>query len=149
MRINRAVGGYVAGLCLVAFLAGQGTCLAQTKAPVIEKAPVVQSDPSSGKKMYKDYCAVCHGTEGKGGGPAAVALKTPPPDLTTMAKRYGQKSVALKVGATLQFGVENRAHGASEMPVWGPLFSGTDKNQQQVAMRISNLAKYVESLQEK
>ena len=65
------------------------------------------------------------------------------------AKRYGEKSVALKVDAALRFGAENKAHGTSEMPVWGPLFSATDKNQQQVAMRISNLAKYVDSLQQK
>ncbi len=149
MRTNSAVGVYVAGLCLGVFLVGQGTGLAQTKEKVIEKVPVVQSDPSSGKQMYKDYCAVCHGADGKGGGPAADALKAAPPDLTTMAKRYGEKAVALKVDATLRFGAENKAHGTPEMPVWGPLFSAADRNQQALMMRISNLAKYVESLQQK
>lgn len=149
MRMKCAIGVYLAGLGLGAFLAGQGTGLAQTKDKVIEKVPVVESDPSSGKKMYKDYCAVCHGVDGKGGGPAAGALKTTPRDLTTMAKRYGENAVALKVDTTLRFGLENKAHGTSEMPVWGPLFSATDRNQQALAMRVSNLAKYVQSLQEK
>lgn len=149
MRIKNAVGVYVAGICLGVFLVGSGTGLAQTTEKKIEKVPMVQSDPSSGPQMYKDYCAVCHGADGKGGGPAASALKAPPPDLTTMAKRYGEKSVALKVDATLRFGAQGKAHGTSEMPIWGPLFSATDKNQPAVAMRISNLAKYVESLQQK
>jgi mono/diheme cytochrome c family protein len=149
MRINGAVGVYVAGICLGVFLVGSGTGLAQTTKKKIEKVPVVQSDPTSGKKMYMDYCAVCHGADGKGGGPAASALKTAPPDLTTMAKRYGEKAVAMKVDATLRFGAENKAHGTSEMPIWGPLFSATDRNQSAVTMRVSNLSKFVESLQQK
>jgi mono/diheme cytochrome c family protein len=149
MRMNNVVGVYVAGLCLGLFLVGQGTISAQTNEKKIEKVPVVQSNPSSGKQMFKDYCAVCHGADGKGGGPAAEALKTAPPDLTTMAKRYGEKSVALKVDAALRFGAESKAHGTSEMPVWGPLFSAADRNQQALAMRISNLSKYVDSLQQK
>ena len=149
MRVNGAVGGYLAGICLGVFLIGSGTGLAQTTAKKVEKVPMAQSDKSSGEKMYKDYCAVCHGADGKGGGPAATALKTAPPDLTTMAKRYGEKAVGFKVDATLRFGTENKAHGTSEMPVWGPLFNATDRNQSAVAMRISNLAKYVESLQQK
>jgi mono/diheme cytochrome c family protein len=143
------MGVYVAGLCLGVFLVGPGIGSAQTSGKKIEKVPVKHSNPSSGKQMYKDYCAVCHGADGKGGGPAADALKTAPPDLTTMAKQYGEKSVALKVEAALQFGAKTKAHGTSEMPVWGPLFSATDRNQQAVTMRISNLAKYVESLQQK
>ena len=149
MLVNRAVGVYVAGICLGVFLMGSGTGMAQTTEKKIEKVPVKQSDKSSGETMYKDYCAVCHGADGKGGGPAATALKTAPPDLTTMAKRYGEKAVGFKVDATLRFGAETKAHGTSEMPVWGPLFSGADKNQSAVTMRISNLAKYVESLQQK
>jgi mono/diheme cytochrome c family protein len=149
MRIKSAVGVYVAGICLGVFLVGQGTMLAQKEEKKIEKVAMVPSDPSSGPQMYKDYCAVCHGADGKGGGPAASALKTPPPDLTTMAKRYGEKSVALKVDATLRFGAGNKAHGTADMPVWGPLFSQADRNQQAVVMRISNLSKYVEGLQQK
>ena len=149
MRMTTAMGVYVAGLCLGVFLIGSGIGSAQTSEKKIEKVPMVKSNPGSGKQMYKDYCAVCHGVDGKGGGPAADALKTAPPDLTTMAKRYGEKTVALKVEAALEFGAQNRAHGTSEMPVWGPLFSAADKNQQARAMRISNLAKYVETLQQK
>lgn len=42
----------------------------------------------SGSAMYKQYCAACHGSEGKGNGPAAYALKIPPANLATLAKRH-------------------------------------------------------------
>ena len=48
---------------------------------VIQHATVKPTSPASGQEMYKAYCAVCHGTDGKGGGPAASALKVPPPTL--------------------------------------------------------------------
>jgi hypothetical protein len=54
----------------------------------------------------------------------------------------------LKVDTTLRLGVENKAHGTSEMAVWRPLFSATDRSQQALTMRVSNLAKYVEALEE-
>ena len=38
---------------------------------------------------YNSYCAICHGPQAKGNGPAATALKKVPPDLTTIAKRNG------------------------------------------------------------
>jgi mono/diheme cytochrome c family protein len=36
--------------------------------------------------MFRSYCAVCHGLDAKGSGPAAPALKMEPADLTTLAK---------------------------------------------------------------
>ena len=37
---------------------------------------------ASGKALFQQYCASCHGDDGKGAGPAAVAFKVQPPDLT-------------------------------------------------------------------
>jgi len=47
--------------------------------------PAVYAPP--GRQTYKDYCAACHGSEGKGHGPVARSLRKAPPDLTTLAKR--------------------------------------------------------------
>lgn len=44
----------------------------------------VNSTPASiqnGRELYRIYCALCHGPDGKGGGPLAAKF-VPPPDLT-------------------------------------------------------------------
>jgi len=38
-----------------------------------------------GKELYETYCAVCHGTTGKGDGPVAYWLTLPPANLVTSA----------------------------------------------------------------
>jgi mono/diheme cytochrome c family protein len=101
--------------------------------------------------MYKQYCAVCHGDEGKGQGPFAPTLKVPPPDLTTLAKRHGGKFPYDYVSGVLLFGPGTTAlHGSADMPTWGPIFQYFDKNNERaVQQRIKNLCNYLASLQEK
>jgi len=149
MRTKGSILLGLAGIFLGVFLIGTGTGMTQTKDKTLEKVPISPSQPSSGKEMFKDYCAVCHGADGKGAGPAVDYLKTPPPDLTTMAKRYDEKSISLRVDAILRFGTKSKAHGTLDMPLWGNLFSSLDRNEQAVNMRISNLSQYVQSLQQK
>lgn len=36
---------------------------------------------ATGKKLFRIYCALCHGSDGKGGGPVSAKF-VPPPDLT-------------------------------------------------------------------
>ena len=57
----------------------------------IKHVPIRPTSLTSGQEMYATYCAVCHGNDGKGGGPAADALKVPPPDLATLARKNGGK----------------------------------------------------------
>jgi mono/diheme cytochrome c family protein len=116
----------------------------------IEKTPIQHTSPASGKEMFDSYCAACHGADAKGTGPAASALKVPPPDLTTLAKRHDGKFPEAYVANILRSGTSAPAHGSSDMPIWGPLFrtvSGSD--QAVVNMRISNLTRHLESLQSK
>jgi len=50
----------------------------------------------------------------------------------------------------LQSGAEIKAHGTPEMPVWGPILGKMNQtNQQERMLRISNLSRYVQSLQVK
>jgi len=142
----------IAGLFLGVLLIGQGNGIAQTKDKKLEVVPPSHSTPSSGKQMFKDYCAACHGIEGKGDGPAVEFLKVPPPDLTTMANRYNEKSVAQRVQGVLRFGPESKAnaHGTIDMPLWGQAFRSLNPDNQAVAkLRIYNLSKYVDSMQQK
>ena len=88
--------------------------------------------------------------DGTGSGAAVEFLKAPPPDLATMAKRYNEKSVALKVKSVLVFGSGSKADGTLEMPLWGQLFNSlTGPERQVVQLRIGNLSEYVESIQKK
>jgi mono/diheme cytochrome c family protein len=96
------------------------------------------------------YCASCHGVDARGDGPAAVILKTTPPDLTTLAKRHGGKFPYEYVSDVLRFGTRFAAHGSSDMPIWGPIFGSID-NYDEVAVRkrIKDLSEFLASLQQK
>ena len=115
----------------------------------IKKVQPSRTSPSSGKDMFTSYCAVCHGTDAKGGGPAVAALKMPPPDLTTMTKRNGGKFPELRVFNTINGDLNMPAHGSKEMPVWGDVFRSMERDNAAQQMRVSNLTKYLESLQTK
>lgn len=104
--------------------------------------------PNSGAETYREYCAVCHGKTGKGDGPAVSALKVRPPDLSTLARRHGDKFPNAYVSNVLRNGVNVTAHGTAEMPIWGPLFLAIDSSfQSQFSLRITNLTNYIKSLQ--
>jgi mono/diheme cytochrome c family protein len=116
----------------------------------IQHVPVKPTSPASGKEMYTNYCAVCHGAEGKGNGPAADALKTPPSDLTLLSKNNGGVYPALKVASAIRGDSTVTAHGTKEMPVWGKLFRTiSGGHQSEVDQRVANLVTYIKSLQSK
>lgn len=121
----------------------------QTQNKEVKKEPIGMTSPASGSEMFNSYCAPCHGKDAKGNGPAATALKNPPANLTQLAKKSGGKFPADHVANVLRSGVSG-AHGSSDMPVWGPLFSKISSNDDAIIqMRIANLIHYLESLQEK
>ena len=119
---------------------------------VVRKASVSPTVPDTGKGLYDEYCAVCHGKLGKGDGPAASAFKAPPADLTVLARQNGGKFPADHVAAVLRFGSPTPAHGSSEMPVWGGVLGtspihGTEPVK--VQQRILGLINYMQTLQAK
>jgi mono/diheme cytochrome c family protein len=116
----------------------------------IKKTPIQHSNSTSGKQMFSDYCAPCHGLSAKGDGPAASALKTAPTDLTQLAKKNNGKFPMDHVMNDLRQGSPLASHGSSDMPVWGPLFRSLDPSATVIAdQRIRNLSVYIESLQAK
>ena len=123
---------------------------APSKGAVVKHVPITNTPSNSGKDMYNNYCAVCHGKDGKGAGPAASAMKTPPTDLTVLAKNAGGKYPASHVAAVIRGQATTAAHGSQDMPVWGPLFSSISQGHEgQVQQRITNLVNYVDTLQAK
>lgn len=102
----------------------------------------------TGSEMYKTWCASCHGTAGKGDGPAASDLKTHPTDLSQLTKKNGGKFPTERVRNYIEGTAVAPAHGSREMPVWGTFFRqiGDDKA---ATYRIVTLANYINSLQVK
>lgn len=105
---------------------------------------------ASGKTLFTQHCASCHGDDAKGAGPAAIALKKQPPDLTALAKRNHGKFPYDQVSKTITGDFEAPAHGSREMPVWGPLFLALAHENSREAERLTtNLTDYIKSIQVK
>jgi mono/diheme cytochrome c family protein len=140
LRYSVLFGALVLGLCLVK----------AQNAPPASKVVTVRTIGSSGKQTYVQYCASCHGADARGDGPAAIVLKTAPPDLTTLGKRHGGKFPNEYVSDVLRFGTRIVSHGSSDMPIWGPIFGSLDNyNEPAVRKRIKDLCDYLASIQEK
>jgi mono/diheme cytochrome c family protein len=118
--------------------------------PILKHVPITNAPSTSGKQMYDSYCAVCHGKDAKGNGPAASAMKTAPTDLSQLAKKAGGKYPAAHVAAVIRGQASTPSHGSQDMPVWGPLFSSISQGRQaQVQQRVTNLVDYIEGVQAK
>ena len=117
--------------------------IAQTK---VTKAPI-KPTTIDGKTMYHSYCAVCHGKEAKGDGPAVSALTKPPADLTKISARNGGTFPDVKVRRYIEGLDEVPSHGSRDMPMWGDVFRSLDRDMAQI--RISALTEYLKTLQTK
>jgi mono/diheme cytochrome c family protein len=103
----------------------------------------------NGADLFREYCAVCHGNDAKGSGPAADALKKRPADLTQLARKNGGNFPDLHVMNFIKGQDVVAAHGTRDMPVWGTIFSQMSTNQDLVQVRVYGLLKYIEELQAK
>jgi mono/diheme cytochrome c family protein len=103
-----------------------------------------------GPALYKAYCAVCHGSDGKGSGPMAQSLKVRPADLTHISTRNGGTFPLMRVDRIIS-GEEQvpAGHGTPEMPLWGPIFSEIGRDMDLGRVRIDNLARYLREIQTK
>ncbi len=115
----------------------------------IKKAPIKMTSAASGEEMFNTYCAVCHGTSGKGDGPASTEFKIPPANLTLLAKNHNGTFPEAYVAQVILTGPRDaKAHGSKDMPVWGRLFESLG-DEATVKLRIHNLAEYISTLQAK
>lgn len=118
--------------------------------PYERKVRWSEVDEADGAVLFANLCASCHGEAGRGDGPVAEALGGVP-DLSGIARRNGGKYPLHDVEKKIRGGV--RAHGAPQMPVWGPALMQVrddwSKEQQKafVASRIRRLAEHVGTLQ--
>jgi mono/diheme cytochrome c family protein len=76
----------------------------------------------AGSDLFRQYCAACHGSDGKGNGPLAGSLKKPPADLTRIAERNGGKLDEAALMSVIDGRSAVAEHGPRDMPVWGARF---------------------------
>src|SRR3974390_2519191 len=100
--------------CFVAFAADEGT------GKSIKRVNAQPTASVNGVDLFKEYCAVCHGNDAKGTGPAADALKKRPAGLTQLARKNGGTFPELHVMNYIKGDDVVAAHGRRGMALWGP-----------------------------
>src|SRR5271166_2949921 len=107
--------------------------------------------PLDGASIFRNYCASCHGVDGRGNGPASRALKQDASDLTRLAQRNGGSFPTVHVRTTIMFGADEvlSAHGSKDMPIWGPVFHQIEFDRDLGNVRLENVTRYLESIQRK
>lgn len=142
-----AIAGSFAVACVLAVGVAAQTPSGQKPVPKVKSVSIVPIVSVDGQDNFTAYCAVCHGLDAKGNGPAAPAMKVPVPDLTTIAKRNKGKFNAVAVQLIIKGSgkTSTPAHGVEDMPIWGDVF-GSDTPP--TTLRIANLVKYLESIQQ-
>ncbi len=101
-----------------------------------------------GRAEYQSSCAACHGVDGKGDGPVSKELKTPPADLTVLAKNNNGVFPYDMVYQVIDGRNSTIAsHGTRDLPIWGYRFGPPQafrfKN------RILAVIEYLKAVQEK
>ncbi|MGB9456814.1 MAG: c-type cytochrome [Bryobacteraceae bacterium] len=102
----------------------------------------------NGQAIFDDYCAVCHGRDAKGDGPAARALKTPPIDLTQISHDHSGKFPEAEIRKII-LGLDMMpSHGTEAMPIWGKVFTKIG-DPSTVGQRVDALLVYLRQIQAK
>jgi mono/diheme cytochrome c family protein len=136
--VLRAPNVLLVGCSWGLFVSGLGLASAQTPVP-------------DGSKLYRTYCASCHGVSGRGNGPMAEFLRIPPTDLTQLTRQHGgtfdDDVVARSIDGRTRIG----SHGPSDMPVWGDAFSSSlaRGGEQTLRERVRAIVLYLSSLQQR
>ena len=134
---------------LASFSLFGGAVAAQTK-PTPQKQYEQLIYSVRGPDLFHAHCSPCHGPDGKGDGPVARVLKTKPADLTVLAKNNGGKFPAERAEKVISGNDPSLvSHGSREMPIWGPIFHQIEEDQDFGNVRMQNLIKYLQSIQQK
>lgn len=138
----RVILAFGVGLLLLAFF-----CSTTVRATRQRKPPSIHT--VDGAEIFRDYCAPCHGLDGRGNGPVAPALRFKVPDLTQISKSADGKFPSARIRAIIEGTETVSGHGSREMPVWGPVFHQIGADQDLGSVRTANVTSYIESLQGK
>lgn len=103
-----------------------------------------------GARAFAAYCASCHGASAHGDGVLAGELRRQPADLTRFTQRNGGVFPEERLRRIID-GRDIRAHGSSEMPVWGDAFRAGSNGltPDEVQARIRAILGYLQAIQER
>jgi len=138
----------------IIFIIVAGTTFGQGE---VKQAPLTwqQAALTDGEELYVELCAVCHGDDGMGGGPAASALKYPVPDLTRLAANNDGEFPREEVQASIAGKSRPDSHLTVNMPNWEEMFEEVRRDRKMfhrealARQRIYNLTEYLSSIQTK
>jgi mono/diheme cytochrome c family protein len=107
---------------------------------------------ADGEREFLQYCAICHGNDGKGKGILAEKLTTRPADLTQINKRNGSQFPFWRIYKFIDGRRELEEQESRVMPIWGDEFlkeAGSDNPEAEaiVKERILRLVYYLQSIQ--
>ncbi len=98
-----------------------------------------------GRGLYVSYCQLCHGINGKGGGPLAKAMKITPADLTTTVRSRSDtilKKIITGYGRQTITGRDRHNLLSDAMPEWKDIFSENQLNSLIAYLRFLGNAKH-------
>jgi len=145
--------------CSVSLLLLLAEAMSLPKAQAGE-AKSVDDQVKMGAVDFENFCAPCHGKDARGNGPVAMELKTAPPSLRKFAARRNGVFDVNEIVKIIDGRDMPRAHGTPEMPIWGSLFrfvaelsgilqSDIEDSEKDAQDHIQDIAKYLETIQEK
>jgi mono/diheme cytochrome c family protein len=127
---------------IVAILIGSAAASGQTTASQGEVR-------FSGRTLFENYCATCHGATAVGNGPLSALLRKPPANLTLLAEKNGGSFSPEMVTRIIDGRKPLTGHGGGDMPVWGDAFDRSADGASTTQGKIAALTAFLESIQKK
>ncbi|HEY7673252.1 MAG TPA: cytochrome c [Gammaproteobacteria bacterium] len=118
--------------------AALAACAAEPPAPA----------PPSGAMTFATHCASCHGPQGEGDGPVAATMAVAVPNLRALTERNDGVFPAEAIASYIDGRALPAAHGTRLMPVWGDVFSATQRLVVDAADPEQRIAAVVDFLRE-
>src|SRR5262245_4325638 len=146
-------------LCSISLLVILGLTMTLPKAQAAETKSA-DDQVKMGAVDFENFCAACHGKDARGNGPVAMELRTTPPSLRKLAARRNGVFDVNEIVKIIDGRDMPRAHGTPEMPIWGSLFrfvaelsgilqSDIEDSEKDAQDHVQDIAKYLETIQEK
>ena len=103
-----------------------------------------------GRVTFQQFCAACHGADGKGRGQVSGLLVGSPIDLTQLTRKHGGQFPVdyLLEGLLAPTPEAIPAHRHGQMPAWGPVFMSIDGSVAFARARLAALVAFLETIQQ-